>query len=246
MEHILLRIVIATIFALLTLGCQGNDWQSIQPGLEYRYYSPHLIPTTASSVYAFRIDPNHFQLRLINAKSLGQKAAYVNDFAKKSGALIAVNGGFFSTDKEELGLRVQNGKIISPLRNVSWWGVFYIQNNIPKIAAMKNFHMQNNIEFAIQAGPRLLVNNQQLKLTPGRDLRSALCIDPQNHIIIAVTNNLPLTTNQFASVLQKFGCTDALNLDGGNSAQVYANTGKLHLDIETYRQVADAVGVFPR
>lgn len=242
----MLRIIIATFLALLTLGCKGSDWQNVLPGLDYRYYSPHLIPTTASSVYAFRIDPNLFELRLVSAKSLGLKTTYVNEFVKKSGALLAVNGGFFSTDKEELGLRIQNGKILKPLRNISWWGVFYIKNKIPKISSMQNFQLQNNIEFAIQAGPRLLVNNQHLKLSPGKDLRSALCIDTQNQIIIAVTNNLPLSTNQFASVLQKFGCTDALNLDGGNSAQVYANTKKLHLDIESYRQVADAVGVFPR
>ncbi len=139
MERILLRIAIATVLALLSIACKGSDWQTLRPGLEYRYYSPHLIPTTASSVYAFRIDLNLFQLRLITAKSLGMKATYVNDFAKKSGALIAVNGGFFSTDKEELGLRIQNGKIISPLRNISWWGVFYIQNKIPKISSMKIF-----------------------------------------------------------------------------------------------------------
>lgn len=242
----MLRIAIATVLALLSIACKGNDWQSLQPGLDYRYYSPHLIPTTASSVYAFRFNLNQFQLRLISAKSLGLKTAYVNEFAKKSGALVAVNGGFFSTDKEELGLRVQNGKVLNPLRKISWWGVFYIQNKIPKISSMKNFQMQKNIEFAVQSGPRLLVNNQQLKLTPGRDLRSALCIDAQNRVIIAVTNNLPLTTNQFASVLQKFGCTDALNLDGGNSSQIYAKTGKLNVDIETYRPVADALGVFPR
>lgn len=242
----MLRILLATILAILTIACKGKDWQTLQPGLEYRYYSPHLIPTTASSVYAFRIDLNRYQLRLINAKSLGMKSAFIGDYGKKTGALVAINGGFFSTSMEELGLRIQNGKTISPLRNISWWGVFSIRNKTAQVSAMNNFQNQDNIEFAIQAGPRLLVNNQHLKLSPGRASRSALCIDGQQHVIIAVTNNLPLTTNQFASVLQKFGCTDALNLDGGSSTQLYAKAGNLHVDIESYRQVADAVGVFPR
>lgn len=242
----MLRIILATALALLAVACKGSDWHNLQPGLDYRYYSPHLIPTTASSVYAFRIDLNQFQLKMISAKSLGLKTAFANEFAKKTGALVAVNGGFFSDDKQELGLRIQNGKILNPLRNVSWWGVFYIQNKIPKISSLKNFQMQNAIEFAIQAGPRLLENSQHLKLSPGRASRSAVCIDEQQHVIIAVTNNLPLSTNQFASVLQKFGCVDALNLDGGSSTQLYAKTNDLHVDIESYRQVADGIGIFPR
>ncbi len=221
-------------------------WKLLEPGLAYAYISPHFISTSASSIYAFRIDPRQYQLRLVSAKQLNQSAVYAKDVIKKTNAILAINGGFFSPEKKALGLRIQNGKVLNPLRRISWWGVFYIQNNQPHVTTMQNFRYQPTVQFAVQAGPRLLQNGRKLKLKEGRDLRSALCVDAKQQIIIAVTNNLALTTNEFADFLLKFGCVDALNLDGGNSSQLVVKTPKFTLDIESYRPVADSVAVFKK
>lgn len=243
----MIRIILAVTLMLLAPLAWPGDWKNIRPGFDYRYISPHLIPTTASSIYGFRVDLKQYRLQLISARQLKMTSAFANEYVDKTGALLAINGGFFSPQMKALGLRLQAGQVLNPMRGVSWWGVFYVNSaDNAAVMPMKSFKLTKDIQFAIQAGPRLLVNGQKLKLTPGLDLRSALCVDNQQRVIIAITNNLPMTTDQFADVLLKFGCVDALNLDGGTSSQLYAHVDKLKLNIENYRPVADAVAVFPR
>jgi exopolysaccharide biosynthesis protein len=121
------------------------------------------------------------------------------------------------------------------------------------IVNQRNFKKNKEIEFAIQSGPRLVVNGKiPLSLKPGMDSRTALGITKNNDIILVATENLRLTTTQLASVMLAFqidgglGCVDALNLDGGSSTQLYASFKNFYLDIAGYSAVTDAIIVVPR
>lgn len=241
---------LAGIFFTSISIAETIQWQPLAPGLEYttiNYQQPY--PT--SKLHAFRIDPSRYQLQSITAVTLQRKAAFVATFAQTQQALLAINGGYFDPDYNSLGLRINQGKIFSALKSISWWGIFLIKNQQPAIIGAKEYLPHKDISFAIQAGPRLLIDGKPTKLTSRVDSRSAICVTQANQIIIAVTEHLPLTTINLANILRTseknggLACRDALNLDGGHSSQLYAKINDKVINIPNLSPVADVVIVKP-
>ncbi len=174
------------------------------------------------------------------------------NLAESNHAVIATNGGFFTPELKPLGLRVDQGEQKNPLKATAWWGVFLIKEGKPQIVAQKNYRPDKSIEFAIQSGPRLLVNGKIPALKPGLDNRTALCITKDKKVVLLATENLPISTGDLAKILGSndkkggLGCIDALNLDGGSSTQLYANVNRFKLKVSGFTTVSDAVLVVPR
>lgn len=221
----------------------GTQWQELAPGLDYT-----TLDLNPGTLHAFKIDLMQNRLGLVSPA----EPSTAKEMAIDTHALVVTNAGFFTPADEPLGLRINEGKIVSPLKNISWWGIFYLQNNTPKISSLSNFKLSNNIDFAVQAGPRLLVNKNTPHLKDGADNRTAIGYNTANKVILIVTEDAQLTTLDLAKILVKpeknggLGCTYALNLDGGSSSQVYAEVGNFTLDIPNYRPVADGLAVFAK
>ena len=154
---------------------------------------------------------------------------------------------FFTPNSQPLGLRIQHGQQRSPIKSISWWGVFYIRNHRPYIVAQRRFKHDEQVTFALQAGPRLLANGNVLRLKPGAAQRSMVCITTTGKVILAVTQHTLISTTDLAKLSRQsnqqggLGCQDALNLDGGSSTQLYANVGDFVLDLSGFDRVADAI-----
>ena len=239
------RQTITTIVLLLffiTVPAFPAHWRTLAPGVEYIDLNA-LYLTPWSHIHAFRIDPTRRTLSAIVATSLKKPNASVHEFAEHAHALIAINGGFFDKNSHPLGLRITHQSQLSPLKNISWWGVFYIQDQKPHLASMNHYQQQKNIDFAIQSGPRLLVNGHIPSLKPGKDERSALGITKDGKIILIITENTPITTTFLAQLMQKepLSCKQALNLDGGSSSQLHADVGSFQLDVPGFSNISDAV-----
>jgi uncharacterized protein YigE (DUF2233 family) len=224
-----------------------NDWQSLAPGIAYRdlmggYLSPW------SHVHVFRISLKKNTFTSVMATDFSKKLASVQELSLKTGALLAINGGFFDNQYRPLGLRITNYAKINSLKAISWWGVFFIKNKKPYIQSFSEFSPSNNIEFAIQSGPRLLVQGETMPLKPGIAERTALGITKNKQVIILITENAAMTTAELAKLMKSdpLSCTDALNLDGGSSTQLYAAIGKFHRQIHGFSYVSDAVVVKSR
>lgn len=242
-----------TFFSLLILisnSAWATTWASIAPGLEYsKLPIKNASNQNTGTVHAFKVDLRRYTLELTSANELGRNSASVQQLVRQQHGLIGVNGGFFSPEREPLGLRVKSGKIMNPTKPISWWAVFYIQNNTPFITPLSGYQHSNQVSFALQAGPRLVINGSIPKLKEGYDERTALCITSNNQIILATTENAPMTTQEFAEILRRpnskmgLNCKNALNLDGGSSAQMYAAVNKFNLSIPNFSTVTDAVVV---
>ncbi len=220
----------------------ANLWKIINPGVAYMDLQTKLL-TPWSHVHVFRIDLTENQMELWLAKTLFKKNATVEDFAVKTNALLAINGGFFDKNDHPLGLRISHQEQQSPLKNISWWGVFYNKENKPYLSSLQHYHPESDIDFAIQSGPRLLVHGRIPPLKPGLAERSALGITPEGQVIIVVTENAPMTTTTLAKFLQHppLACRDAINLDGGSSSQLYANMKGFKLNVPGFAPVSDAI-----
>lgn len=224
----------------------GVEWRQLSPGIDYTDI-PIKQALGDGKLHAFRIDVTQHEPELILASTLNEQALYVKQYAQLTQSVFAINGGFFDTNKKPLGLRINGAEMQNPLRDISWWGVFYIANHIPYIVSRHQFHPHPSIKMALQAGPRLIINRDIPKLKAGFDNRSALCINSKRELIFFITEHAPMQTTVLAERLLApeakggFECVNALNLDGGTSSQLFAKIGNFQLSLSNLFPVADAI-----
>jgi uncharacterized protein YigE (DUF2233 family) len=248
----LAKILFFLLIFTATSVSAATEWQVLAPGIEYsRLPAPLVNPS--GLLHAFRIDLRHYQLRLATAQAQQAPVDSVKNMAQVNNAVIGVNGGFFNPDAKPLGLRVNEGEMTSNLRSISWWGVFYIQNGKPNIKSYRDFRFSPKMSFAIQSGPRLVVNGSIPHLKPGVASRTALGITKDKKIILVVTEmGLRIATARLAEILQHpeskggLDCAQALNLDGGSSTQLYVKLPSFSLYVPGFNDVADAILVVPK
>ncbi|MDI9819161.1 MULTISPECIES: phosphodiester glycosidase family protein [unclassified Legionella] len=224
-----------------------SDWRKLAPGIDYQDLDGNFL-TPWSHLHVFRINLKENQLSLVTAADLSRKYASVDEYAQHTQALLAINGGFFDDNYKPLGLRIYNKRQKTPLKKISWWGIFYIKNQRAYLTNINQFNTSSQIDFAIQSGPRLLINDRIPPLKPGRAERSALGITRDGRVIILVTDNLPLSTTELAQIMKAapLNCQNALNLDGGSSSQLRAKINSFQLEVHGFSNVSDAVIVKAR
>lgn len=224
------------------------EWSTVSAGVSYLRREVRALPLTEPIVvHAFRFTPARHELRVLPG---GEGGAPVHRLAAEAGALLAVNGGFFLEDFSPLGLLVSQGRELNPLRRVDW-GVFYVADREARIVHRRDWRRPAGLEFAVEAGPRLVVEGRVLTLKPQRARRTALGITEAGDVLIVATEGRILTA-EFAELLARpesaggLGCRDALNLDGGSSTQLWFEHAGRRIEIEPLANVANAVALFPR
>lgn len=233
--------------------CQITSWHRLAAGLSYKNVdcSNH-SPSANKSIHIFKINLQKNTLNIAFAKKNGfLPASTVQWLAEEHHALLAVNGGFFTPFWTLLGLRIQNGKIRNPLKKITWWPIFYLENNRPFIVSEKEYHPNSAITLAVQSGPRLINHGKIPSLKPGTDERTAIGITREGEIILLATEHYPLKTTDLAHFLKDhLDCLDAMNLDGGSSTQLYANIPQakhpFQLHISSFALITDTLYVLPK
>lgn len=253
MSYILRQISRVTLCLLVLVlmsygaGAAKTEWESLDSGLDYTFKR-----VATGKIHAFKVNPKQFRMGIVTADKLGQKSSSVKEMAKKAGAIVAINGGFFSPEYQNLGLLIDEGKIVSPLKNTSWWSVFYVKNGRPYITHTNSFNASSSVSMAVQSGPRLVVDGAIPKLKPSVAERSAICVTSKKEVVLIATENVFIQPTDLAEYLRKplssdgLGCQSALNLDGGSSTQIYAKVGSFNLDVSGFNRVTNAVVVYPK
>jgi uncharacterized protein YigE (DUF2233 family) len=245
----ILLLLIFSLFSAVALA--KTTWRELAPGLAYAQISmPKLI--SSGSIHAFRVDLKYFRLSLALAKEYEGQFASAQNLTLASKGLLGINGGFFSPDMQSLGLRISDGELLNRVKQTPWWGIFLIENGQAKVVSAQSYQYKEGVDFAVQSGPRLVVNGQIPTLRPGVAARSILGVRRDGQVIIAATQNVYLATAELAEVLRRsdqengLGCWQALNLDGGSSTQLYARVNDFVLSLPSFMPVADVVVVLPR
>lgn len=227
-------------------------WSELQSGLHYATFSFDSGETARTTIHAFAIDPHLFRIDLAVADK-NEAGNTIATLARQSGAILAINGGFFADDHRSIGLLVRSGEIINKQHGTSWWGIFSIEAEGPTIHQPHDYHPLPTTKMAIQAGPRLVVNGVvSPKLKEEHDARSAIGITRSGDVLFVVTEGAGLTLGEFAErlVLPRWQggleCDNALNLDGGGSTQLFAHVGKFSLDVLGLARIANGIVVIPK
>jgi uncharacterized protein YigE (DUF2233 family) len=229
-----------------------SPWQKIDEGLEFK-----AVEIDSQSYQTFfrlkilRVGLDKFQIRVLDARAYGAGWMEIRVLARKTQALAAINGGFFTPEYRPLGLMIVDGIEINPLRRADW-GVFYIQDNQARILHTTEFQSDRNITQALQVGPRLVVNGRELQMKKQAARRSAVGVTVKNKVILLSTDDTGVYAQDLAHIFHLpesaggLECRDAMVLDGGPSAQMYAEYKSLKIDIPGGWGVPNGIGVFKR
>jgi uncharacterized protein YigE (DUF2233 family) len=227
-------------------------WQKVDEGFEARFRQLAGHPyQTFFKLRILRIDPDRFQVRVLDSRAFGVDRMEIKTLARRSRALAVINGGFFFPDYRPLGFLIVDGQEVNPLRKADW-GIFLIQNNRPRIIHTKEFQNDGTTSQALQVGPRLVVNGKEKIMKKQAARRSALGITFRNQIILLNTEDTDAYFQDLARIFQLpeseggLECRDALALDGGGSAQMYAEYKSLKIDIPGGWAVPNGIGVFKK
>ncbi len=141
--------------------------------------------------------------------------------------VFAMNGGMFLKDYSPQGLYIENRKLLSKLNTIKdGYGNFYMQPNgvfyldgvnEPKVCRTKDFKYNENIKFATQSGPMLVVDGKiHSKFTMGsknKHIRNGVGVLPNGNLLFAMSKE-KINFYDFATFFKSKGCKNALYLDG--------------------------------
>jgi len=229
-----MRILIASISCCILLAgkalagdpAPSFKWRKIEVGFEVaRYALSQEQYFLKSEVILLKFDPKFFTFK--NSVS-SETRSNIRTLSNAHDAVAGINTNFFDTSNKALGLIVKDGKQINKIHEGGklLTGIFLIQEGVSKIIHRTDYDAEG-VAMAFQAGPRLISNKKALtlKASSQSSRRSGIALNKQGEIIIFAT----LLRFPGASLLQiqqmlldpRLAITDALNLDGGGSSQLY-------------------------
>jgi uncharacterized protein YigE (DUF2233 family) len=155
---------------------------------------------------------------------------------------FAMNGGMYHKDRSPVGLYIQNGRVLSPLDTSSGAGNFYLKPNgvflvrkdkTAEVVATERFIYTNDIEFATQSGPMLLIDGAiHPVFEPGSshlNIRNGVGVCPDGTVIFAMSRD-KVTLHEFATYFKALNCRNALYLDGFVSRCYFPEKNWVQLD----------------
>ncbi|MFT7622613.1 MAG: exopolysaccharide biosynthesis protein [Myxococcota bacterium] len=203
------------LISALLVATPASAWRPASPGIRVQ-----ALPDEAGHVFELDLT----KVRLEAAKAPKDRGATAKELAAGRSALLAVNGGYFDPKMRSLGLLVSNGKQLNPLRRADWGVMTVNLQGRARLTHTRDHKRTKATEFAIQAGPRLLVAGKPTSLKPQWARRTALGILKANpYKLLLIVTKRSVSLMQLAEMFQTLGCDYALNLDGGSSTQLWAD-----------------------
>ena len=145
---------------------------------------------------------------------------------KQKTLVFAMNGGMYKPDNSPQGLYIENGNRLVPLDTLTGNGNFYLKpngvfyitsNGLPVICKTEEFNDSDNIRYATQSGPMLVIDGQIhpafKKGSTNLNIRNGVGILPDTTIVFAMSRK-EINFYDFAAYFKNLGCKNALYLDG--------------------------------
>jgi len=215
-------------------------WQPIGSDLELGRVTIESGALFNAELLLVRSSLKHYRLGVLQASNLGLRKATVRAMTRSSRAVAAINANFFDEDGKPLGLIITHGVLQQRMhqRGNTLTGVFAVSRNSISITQRDRFEPAAVLE-AIQAGPRLIANGValgDLKQPKAFARRSGVCVDRTGRMVLFCVGEGLIGTSfeDLTKTLLSPGieCKDALNFDGGGSAQIYIDGSRNGLAIE--------------
>lgn len=181
---------------------------------------------------AIIVDPKKEDIHMhwLDDKGIPYKSIETLQKTQKKAPLMITNGGMFQPGNIPVGLYIENGKTIHPLDTAqnkpgNFYllpnGVFYTDNKGAHVTTTTAF-INKDISYATQSGPMLVIDGNIHPLfkqgSENVNLRSGVGIMPDGKVVFVISKSNQTNFYAFASIFkEKFGCKNALYLDGAIS-----------------------------
>ncbi len=216
-------------------------WKTLRPGLETARMASASEIRPSFTLRVFRLDLERFRVKAADARTYGEniRAASAREMTRRTGAILAVNASFFDENGRPLGLVISEGKRLNPYRNADW-GVLSISRSRAWLFHTKSWTSGHSraTDFALQVGPRIVVDGRSTKLKPQAARRVAVGIPKdRKRLVVAITDSGEAEASDLARLMAApearggLECFEAVLMDGGPSAQLYARSGDFTADI---------------
>jgi uncharacterized protein YigE (DUF2233 family) len=251
MRAMFVRVCVSGLSSLLLCAAAGADegWTRLPSGLEHRREERGW-----STFELVRVDLRRFRLAVADARREGRARASVPDLLNEAGGVAAINGTFFDADDRPLGLLVSDGRQLNPVKRISWWAVLGVYEDAggrrADVQLTADFLAQPPerraaLRFALQVGPRTVVDGAPLKLKEQSADRSAVCLRGPEEVVLVATHGAGVESNELAAWMAgPLGCRAGLMLDGGPSTALQV-AGDPPIEVAGGSDVANALVVVP-
>lgn len=246
-----LLILFASKTLAFDLKIKNNQWIKISDVCSIKKIRITRLPDKSSfNLFLIRFNPKRTKVKILTASQFSKKICDVSFLARKNHAFCVINGGFFDSNYNPLGVLVTDGKILQYMPEGGYFSVFCIKHGRPRIIHMKNFTYDGATE-ALQCSPRLIANGINTRGVYGLntiDRRSGIGLDAKGNIIIYATDTT-LGGLSFAELRNIFRLPDinlktVLSLDGGGSTQLYFKLKNKSIDINGFENIPVGIGFF--
>jgi hypothetical protein len=232
--------------AELAVAVEAARFEEVEPGLSLLSARSRLGTVLA----VFRIDQGQFRFALaVQDNPDGER---VDSFVRRSGAVLAVNGGFFGEKEFRKGLypvgliRIDGKDLSANWKMTGGYLLFHadrleIAPSAPKAPVQPAMILQSK-PLIIEPGGRWSMNTNQEIARP----RTILCTLATGEVLLFVFSGSGLSLYEAGWLLRSkgdgglFGCDAALAMDGGGSTQLEV-AGRADLSVVGETSVQNAL-----
>jgi hypothetical protein len=235
-------VVFAALVAPLANGCGACDGRETAP-IEVPPVEPEPPPVPVPAIEPVVVDVpldegrtyalHRFRFDLARTRIDVEDLAFqspLRSALERRRATLAVNGGFWDTERQPEGLTIDGERRIGELSASIGGGLLVVDGGRARIldVTAPGFEPVTHADLALQCMPRLVADGAVIARNTRRPAdRTAICLRDEGRtldVYVARTDD-PMghggpSLFQLATKLREEGCEDALNLDGGGSTGV--------------------------
>jgi exopolysaccharide biosynthesis protein len=212
-------------------GASADDWEPVAAGIEYRQ-----IRRDGTDAHVVRVDLGLETLAVV-ATPADERGLTVSEFARRHGAMVAINGDYFDPELNPIGLAMGGGVLWARAdESVRRQEVVAVGGRrieiFPRNEPLRE--PQPWMTGAIAGWPMVVEDCRPVAHLPGSDHftraphpRTAVGLSADRRQLLLVVadgrrEGVPgLTLAELAALLVEVGACSALNLDGGGSSALW-------------------------
>ena len=196
-------------------------------------------------VLVLRIDPVYYRFDVAYSP---EEPKTLVEWSEETGALITLNGGFFTAEYQATGLTIVNG--VPSGWSYDFGGMVAIQNGTPRVRSLAAEPYQANevVDAGLQAFPLLVHPDGRgyEEISADRARRTIIAQDQTGQILLIVTARSHFTLSEISQYLldSDLNLHIALNLDGGTSTGLLLTEPRI--EIPAFVLMPTVLTVYPR
>jgi exopolysaccharide biosynthesis protein len=209
------------VLLLLIAGSASAEWRVVREGIEYQR-----VVRGNVEAHVVRVNLRDARLRVV-ATDRKDRGLTVSDFARRSNAIVAINGDYFTERMETIGLAMGACGVWAKAKKTRQEPLLAIGEKRVEIDSFRK--PRGWMTGAVAGWPELIAGCTVKTKLPGSDAftrsphpRTAAGLTrDESSLLLVTTRGRGATLPELAALLRDLGACSAINLDGGSSTAMW-------------------------